>query len=311
MTLGTQVPEAASISLINEAIDAGINLLDTANVYGGGRSEEMIGKAIKGKRDSVIVATKVKAPTGPGPNDSGLSRKHIMSAVEASLKRLQTDYIDLYYCHFPDVDTPMDESLRALDDLVHQGKVRYIGCSNFTAWQLCKFLWISDNRNFTRFECIQPPYNLLARDIETELLPLCESEQIGVCVYNPLASELLTDMHEFGKPPAEGRFTDEWLSKLYLERYWSEINFKAVEQIRKLIKDHGCTLPQFALAWIINNKAITSALSGTTASEQLAENIAATEITLSQEEIQGCDDVWKMFRPPRLFYAIDGRIRKA
>lgn len=311
MTLGTQVPETESIVIINKAIDAGINLLDTADVYGGGRSEEMIGKALKGRRDSVILATKVKSPTGPGPNDSGLSRKHIMWGIEASLKRLQTDYIDLYYCHFPDFDTPLDETLRAFDDLVHQGKVRYIGCSNFNAWKLCESLWISDVRNLVRFECVQPPYNLLTRDIETELLPLCESKEIGVCVFNPLASEMLTDLHTFGKPPAEGRFTDGMLGKVYLDRYWSEINFKAVDQIKKLAKDHGCSLPQFALAWIINNKTITSALSGTTTLEQIAENVAAVDITLSEEEFEACDEVWRMFRPARFFYAVDGRIRKA
>lgn len=314
MTLGTQVGETESIKLIKSALSAGVNFLDTADAYPNpnapGTSEEIVGKAIKGERHSVVVATKVQSPMGPGPNDEGLSRKHIMKAVEDSLRRLQTDYIDLYYCHYPDYNTPIEETLRTFDDLIHQGKVRYIGCSNFTAWQLCKALWVSDVCNLARFDCIEPPYNLLTRDIEYELLPLCAAEGVGVCVYNPLAAELLTDMHEFGKPPAEGRYTDKILGKVYLERYWSEINFKAVDQIRKLARKHGVSLPQFSLAWILSNETITSAISGTTTLEQLKENLAAIEIKLSQEELQACDDAWRLFRPPRYFYARDGKIRK-
>jgi len=313
MVLGTQVSEKDSIELIKGALAAGINFLDTANAYPNpsvaGLSEELIGKAIKGERHSVVVATKVQARMGPGPNDEGLSRLHIMNAVEDSLRRLQTDYIDLYYCHFPDYDTPIEETLRAMDDLVHQGKVRYIGCSNFTAWQLSKALGLSALHNLARFDCIEPPYNLLTRDIEYELLPLCANEGVGVCVYSPIASELLSGRHEFGKPPAEGRFTLDRLGPLCLDIYWSEINFKAVEQCKKIARDHGRTLPQFALAWVMSNETITAAISGTTSLEQLKENVSATEITLSQEELQACDEVWKMLRPPRYFYARDGRLR--
>ena len=303
MNYGDPVSETESISIMKRAIAAGVNFLDTADVYARGRSEEIIGKALKGERHSVLIATKVEGPTGPGPNDRGLSRRHITQAVEESLRRLQTDYIDLYYAHFPDYDTPIEETLRTMDDLVHQGKVRYIGCSNFSAWQLGKALWVSDIHNLARFDCIEPPYNLLARDIETELLPLCASEGIGVCVYNPLAGEMLTGRHQFGKPPAEGRFTHELLGKAYLERYWSEINFKAVDRLKQIAKEHGCSLAQFALAWILSNETITSVLSGTTALEQLEENLAATEIELSPEELLACDDVWHMFRPPRHHYA--------
>jgi aryl-alcohol dehydrogenase-like predicted oxidoreductase len=312
MTLGTQVGEAESIKLIKSALAAGVNFLDTADGYphnNPGISEEVIGRAIRGERHSVVVATKVQARTGPGPNDEGLSRKHIMQAVEGSLRRLQTDYIDLYYCHFPDYDTPIEETLRAMDDLVHQGKVRYIGCSNFTAWQLCKAIGVSGVHNLVRFDCIEPPYNLLTRDIEYELLPFCASEGIGVCVYSPLASELLSGRHEFGKPPAEGRFTDPLLGKLCLDIYWSEINFKAVDQIKKIAREHGRSLPQFSLAWVLSNETITSAISGATTPEQLEENVSAIEIKLSPEELQACDEVWNMFRPPRYFYARDGRIR--
>jgi aryl-alcohol dehydrogenase-like predicted oxidoreductase len=302
MNYGDTVSEDESTRIIRDAMDLGVNFIDTADMYVGGKSEEIIGKALKGNRDSVVIATKVCGKSGPGPNDLGLSRKHIMQAVEGSLKRLQTDYIDVYYTHTPDYDTPIEETLRAFDDLIHQGKVRYIGCSNFAAWQLCKALWTSDLYKLARFECIEPPYNLLTRDIEMELIPLCQSEEIGICVYNPLAGEMLTGLHEFGKPPVEGRFTHKLMGPGYMERYWSEMNFKAVDRFKQAAKDRGCTLAQFAIAWILNNDAITSVLSGTTAVKQLSENIAATDITLSAKELKICDDAWLMFRPPRYQY---------
>ena len=311
MNYGDPVSETESINIMKSAMAAGVNFLDTADVYAKTRSEEIIGKALKGERHSVVIATKVEGKTGPGPNDSGLSRKHIMQAVEESLRRLQTDYIDIYYAHFPDYDTPIEETLRTMDDLVHQGKVRYIGCSNFSVWYICKALRVSELHNLSRFDCVEPPYNLLTRDIEYELLPLCANEGMGVCVYNPLAGEMLTGKHEFGKPPAEGRFTHELLGPGYFERYWSAMNFEAVERLKKIAKDHGCSMPQFALAWILNNETITSVLSGTTALEQLQENLSATEIKLSREELLACDEVWQMFRPARFFYAKDGVIRKA
>ena len=303
MNYGDPVSETESINIVKSAIAMGVNFFDTADAYAGGRSEEILGKALKGERQSVVIATKVCGKTGPGANDSGLSRKHMMQAIEESLRRLQTDYIDLYYAHTPDYETPVEETLRAMDDLVHQGKVRYIGCSNFSAWQLCKARGMSDIYNLVRFECVQPPYNLLTRDIELELLPLCADDGIGVCVYNPLAGEMLTGKHEFGKPPAEGRFTHKIMGSGYLERYWSAMNFDAVDKLKQLAKEHGCSMPQFALAWILNNETITSVLSGTTAIEQLQENLSATEIKLSQKELNVCDEVWQIFRPPRYHYA--------
>jgi aryl-alcohol dehydrogenase-like predicted oxidoreductase len=164
---------------------------------------------------------------------------------------------------------------------------------------------VSELHDIARFDCIELPYNVLTRDIETELLPLCASEGIKVCVYNPLAGEMLTGRHEFGKPPAEGRFTDNYFGKPYLDRYWSEINFKAVARLKEIVKEHGVTLAQFALAWVLSDSTITSKLSGFVSLEQLKENLAATEIKLSQEELEACNDIWRMFRPTRFFYASD------
>jgi aryl-alcohol dehydrogenase-like predicted oxidoreductase len=303
MNYGDTVNEEEGIKIIKNAMDKGVNFIDTADMYAGGKSEEIIGKALKGNRDSMVIATKVCGKSGPGPNDIGLSRKHIMQAVEGTLKRLQTDYIDLYYAHTPDYSTPIEETLRTFDDLVHQGKVRYIGCSNFAAWQLSKALRLSEVNKLARFECIEPPYNLLTRDIEMELIPLCQSEEIGLCTYNPLAGEMLTGVHEFGKPPIEGRFTHRLMGPGYMERYWSEMNFKAVDRLKKVAEEHGCTLAQFSIAWIFNNEIVTSVLSGTTDMKQLEENLAATDITLSAEEMKICDEIWQMFRPPRYHYA--------
>ena len=301
LTLGTQVNEADSILLIKSALASGINFLDTSDTYGDGISEEVVGKAIKGERDSVLLATKVGRREGP--RDFGtLSRRSIMKAVEDSLGRLKTEYIDVYYAHTPDYLTPLEETLRSFDDLIRQGKVRYIGCSNFRAWMLCKSLWVSDVHKLTRFECIQPPYNLLTRDMEYELLPLCASEGIGVCVYNPLAGELLTGRHTFGKPPAEGRMTLASKGQRYRDRYWSEANFTAVDSFNRIAQEHGRNLVQFALAWILNNPAITSVLSGCTSITQLEETLKAAELTLSEEEFAACDSVWQTLKPPRLLY---------
>ena len=302
-TYGSQVGEVEAINIIESALAAGVNFFDTADAYTEGRSEEIVGKALKGKRQSVVLATKVGHRTGPGVNDAGLSRKHMMQGIEDSLRRLGTDYIDLYYVHEPDYDTPIEETLRTLDDLVHQGKVRYIACSNFYAWQLCKALWVSDLHGLVRFDCIQPPYNLLTRDIEYELLPLCASEGVGVCVFNPLAGGLLTGKHDPHKPPAKGtRFALERLGAIYRKHYWSATNFEAVASLKQIAEEHGRNLPQFALAWILSNEVITSAICGATSLKHLEQNLGATEVKLSKEELAACDGVWQQLRPVRLFY---------
>lgn len=303
MTLGDQVAESDALPIIRTALDHGVNFVDTADRYGGGRSEEIVGKAIKGRRVDVIVATKVGGEVGPNPNDVGLSRSHIVRSVESSLRRLDTDYIDIYYAHRPDYTTPIESTLRAFDDLIREGKVRHIACSNYLAYQLSKALWVSDVQNLARFDVVQPPYNLLTRDIEYELLPLCQEEGLGVCVYNPLAGGLLTGKHNPSEPPAAGtRFSNDAMGQMYRARYWSESNFAAVAQV-KAIADEACKdMAQMALAWILTNPAITSVIIGATSILHVTRNISAAAVTLSDEEREKCDAVWQHVSPVRFLY---------
>lgn len=303
MVFGSQVSESDSIEIIHKALAHGVNFFDTADCYIDGKSEEVVGKALKKDRHSVVIATKVGNEMGPGPNETGLSRAHIMQAVEDSLRRLQTDYLDLYYAHLPDKGTPLEETLRAMDDLVHAGKVRYLACSNFRATQLAKALWLSSLNGWARFECIQPPYNLVTRDIEMELLPLCDSEGVGVVVYNLLASGLLTGKHDPTKPPAKGtRFSSEDIGPAYRNRWWSDANFKAVDRLREIAKKYNRTPAQLAIAWTLSNRSITAISCGATSVKQLDENIAAAGVELSPEEISACNGIWEMFRAPRFAY---------
>ncbi len=303
MFFGSHTSEADSIKMMDMAFDKGINLFDTANSYEGGKSEEVVGKAIKNKRQVVVLATKVANKQGPGPNDLGLSRKHIMWAVEQSLKRLDTDYIDIYYAHTPDYSTPIEETLRAFDNLVQQGKVRYVACSNYRAWQLVRAIAISEQYNLARFDCIQSPYNLLTRDVEYELLPCCASEGVGVTVYHPLAAGFLTGKYDPSKDPSSNtRFGWQGIGPGEIKRNFSPLNFQAVTHLKQIADAHGRSLAQFSLAWIMRNPVISSTLIGISSAKQLEENIGALELKLTDEEIKGCDDVWLELRPPRLFY---------
>lgn len=300
---GAFTNEADSIQIMNLAYEKGINLFDTANGYAKGRSEEIVGKFIKNKRPEVVLATKVALRQGPGPNDLGLSRKNIIQAVEDSLRRLDTDYIDIYYAHTPDYTTPIEETLRAFDYLVQQGKVRYIACANCRAWQLLKALWVSDRYNLARFDCIQIPYNLLTRDIDYELLPCCAGEGVGITVFNPLAAGLLTGKYDQGKAPAPyTRFSLEGIGQVDTKRYWSPVNFHAVARLKQIADTYNQSLVQFSLAWILNNPLISSILIGVSSAKQLEENIGALELKLTEEELKACDEVWQELRPPRIFY---------
>lgn len=286
---GRQLDEAASHRVLDHAFELGINFIDTADIYEGGRTEEVIGTWLEGKRQQVVLATKVRGRTGNGHNDTGLSRMHIMHAVEASLKRLRTDHIDLYQIHAVDPLTPIETTLRALDDLIRQGKVLAIGCSNYLAWELCKALWASDVKGVTRFESVQNRYNVLAREIEPELLPLCASEQVAILPYNPIAGGLLAGKYQFGQPPPEGtRF--QFNSQLYSKRYWYEQTLEAVERLKLVAAKAELSLAQYALAWVMGNPAVTSAIIGASSTSQLDETVQAIDRPLTDEEHrEGCE----------------------
>ncbi len=303
MTFGDQVTESDSITMTRAALDAGVNFIDTANAYSKGRSEEIVGKALKGCRQSVVLATKVGTDFSTKPNEHGLSRKHMTRSLEDSLRRLDTEYVDLYYVHQPDYSTPMEETLRTMDDFVRQGKVRYLACSNLRAFQISKALWISDVRNLERFDCLQTPYNILTRDIEYEVLPLCVEEGLGVTVYNPLAGGLLTGKHDFSKPPAPGtRFSNGAQGEQYYDRYWNQVNFNAVERFRALAAGSGRDMAQMALAWVLTNPTVTSLIMGATSMKHIQHNLAALDVVLTKAELDGCNEIWNELRPLRFFY---------
>jgi aryl-alcohol dehydrogenase-like predicted oxidoreductase len=295
MTFGAQVEEDVAHAILDCALDAGVNFVDTADIYPvppaietAGRTEEIVGHWLRGKRSRVVLATKCRARVGSGPNDEGLSRGHILDAVDASLRRLETDYIDLYQVHAPDPDTPLDETLRALDDLVRWGKVRYIGCSNFEAWRLYKSLWVSDRLRLARFDCVQPRYNLLHRDIELDLLPACLEEGIGVIAYNPLAGGFLAGKYRRDEPPPED--TRMGLTggagPLYRSRYWHDNLFDAVDKVKEVAEGCGGTPVQVAVAWVLRQPAVTSAIVGATRVEQLEDSLKGVELTLDDPAME-------------------------
>jgi aryl-alcohol dehydrogenase-like predicted oxidoreductase len=258
-----------------------------------GRTEEFVGTWLKTRREQIVLATKFNGEMGAGPNDRGGSRKHILQAVDASLRRLQTDYIDLYQMHSPDLETPLDETLRALDDLVHSGKVRYIGCSNYPAWLLTKGLWISESLGLARFDSAQPRYNLLFRHIEAELLPLALDQGIGVISYNPLAGGLLTGRYQAGQPVEAGtRFSLQNAGKMYQARYWQAAQLQAVTQLSALCAERKVPITQVAVAWVLAQPAITSAIVGASKPEQLDQSLPAVDLTLDEPLRAACDDIW-------------------
>ena len=304
MTFGLQCDEATGFAIMDRAAEAGVDFLDSSDAYplGGdlasrGRTEEIIGRWMLGKRDRFIIATKCFAPTGPAPFDAGNSRKHIMSAVDASLRRLQTDYIDLYQLHGYDPDTPIDETLGALDDLVHSGKVRYIGCSNFLTYQLVRAIGRSETLRLARFDSVQPRYNLLFRQIERDMLPFCEEDGVGVIPYNPIAGGLLSGKHSGGAPPPEGsRFTLGWAGAMYQERYWNERAFETIEALRKLAGQAGVSLVTLSVAWVLASTAITAPIIGASRPEQLDASLAAAEYKLDPDLKRQMDELTYEYR---------------
>jgi aryl-alcohol dehydrogenase-like predicted oxidoreductase len=276
--------------LVKTSYERGINFFDTADVYTAGESEKILGQSLKNlnlARKVVVIATKVYGRVGPGRNDIGASRGHIMDGVEASLRRLRTDYIDLYQIHANDSVTPVEETLRALDTLVHQGKVRYIGCSNWQAWKIAKALGISEFKDLTRFDTLQAYYSIAGRDLERELVPLLESEKVGLLVWSPLAGGLLSGkFSRTNQKPADSRRSDFDFPIVDKERAW-----KILEVIAPIGHAHGCSAARVSLAWLLAKSVVTSIIIGAKRLDQLNDNLAAVELKLTPDEIQKLDNV--------------------
>lgn len=284
MTFGREADEEMSFKLMDKYVELGGNFLDTADGYSSGGSEEIVGRWLKqrGTRSRIILATKVYAITGPGPNDGGLSRLHIQRAIEASLRRLQTDVIDIYQIHRWDPDTPVSETLEALSDLVRQGKVRYIGCSNLASWHLCRFLHTAERERWSRFTSIQPIYNAINRGIEAEILPLCDAEGLGVITYNPLAGGMLTGKYAREAAMPTGARLEAFQS--YYDRYFTDEALSIVERFVGAAQERGVTAAQLALAWVLAEPRVTCPIVGARSLEQFDDTLGGLQISLSPEE---------------------------
>lgn len=300
MTFGDQVDERDAIRMVDVALDAGVNVVDTADVYTGGRSEEIVGKALRGRRDQVVLASKVCNAVGEGPKERGLHRWHVIRGVEASLRRLGTECLDICYLHRPDRDTPIEETLAAFDDLVRQGKVMYVGMSNYAAWQVAHAKWLADGHHWASPTVIQVPYNLLARGIEEECVEFALELDVGVAVYNPLAGGLLTGKHAIDEGPRAGtRFA---LREDYHRRYWHPVNFDAAEKLAKIAADAGKGLAELALQWVMTQEVVDSVILGVSRIEQLESNLRLCEGRLDGETRARCDEVWSEVRGPHFRY---------
>jgi aryl-alcohol dehydrogenase-like predicted oxidoreductase len=300
MTFGLQTERDEAFAIMDVAENAGIDFLDVADVYplGGtldtvGRTEEIVGEWLAGKRDRFVVATKVYNPMGPGPNDKGNARRHVIEACEASLRRLKTDWIDLYYIHRWDPETPIDETLHAFDDLRRAGKIRYAGCSNVAAWQLMESLWTAERERTVRFDAVQPRYNLLYRAIEAELLPAARAFGVGAVVFNPLAAGVLTGKYKRGEAPREGtRFQLGTSAKMYQQRYWQEEQLDVVERLAADVASRGKKLTHVALRWALDQPGVTAAIVGASRAEQLRDSLGALDVTLDDADRAACDQAW-------------------
>lgn len=314
MNFGGRADAATSTTIIEQALDAGINFIDTANVYGHnpqdfnegrGRSESIVGKAIKNQRDRVILATKAYFHMGDDPNDWGSSRRHIIQQCEASLKRLSTDYIDLYQLHHPHNNIPIDETLRALDDLIRSGKIRYIGTSSFAAWQIVKSLWVSKEYHLNRFICEQPAYNLLDRRLERELLPMAQTYGLAVIPWSPTAGGFLTGKYQPGVAPSEdSRFGNFWTSAI--KRHLTDAAFSVLDVVQQLADEKSCTPYQIALAWVLNQPGITSPIIGPRTLQQLHGSLEALDIQLTEDDKARLDAVAAPGQMTVPYYGHDG-----
>ncbi len=295
MTFGAQADEAVALRMVGRCVDAGINLFDTANIYNQGRSETILGQALAGRRDNVILATKVRGKMGEGPDESGLSPAALRKALEASLKRLRSDYVDIYYLHQPDYDTPIEETLAAMDETVRAGKVRYPAVSNYAAWQVCEIHCLAEKNGYKPPYISQPMYNLLARGIEEEYLPFCRRFGVAVIPYNPLAGGLLTGKQSRRQGPVSGTRFDG--NQMYLDRYWQDDYFAAVEELAGVARQAGKTLVELSFQWLLGQPVVDSIILGASRLEQLEENLKACEGgRLDEATLTRCDAVWKRLR---------------
>ena len=277
--------------VVQKALDCGITLFDTADIYGGSKSEEYLGLALAGHRRDAIIATKFAGPMGEGPLWSGASRRYIFEAVDASLRRLNTDYIDLYQIHFPDVKTPIEETMRALDDVVRAGKVRYIGCSNFSGWQIVEAQWIANERHLTPFASAQNQYNLLDRRVERELAPACEKYGLGILPYFPLSSGFLTGKYRKGETPAEGTRLAAWGARG--NSMLSDANFAVLDKLEDFAQAHSHSMIDLAIGWLASKPFVPSVIAGATKPEQIEQNVAAGAWKLTREEMAEVDAITK------------------
>jgi len=304
MIFGSQVDEPAAHAVLDQAAELGIDFIDLADVYPvppsletAGRSEEIVGRWLQGRRSRFVVATKCVNRVGPAANDAGGSRKHVIEACEASLRRLGTDRIDLYYLHHSDLDAPFDETFEALDRLVQDGKVHYLGVSNFEAWQLGWFLALGSERRLARVTIVQPRYNLLNRVYERDLLPLCRAAGIGVVPYNPLGAGMLTGKYHRGQEPPEGsRFALGDYGRMYQKRYWNETMFDVVEAVGEIATELSVTPAQIAVAWLLAQPDITAPLVGASRPEQLRDTVGALEVRLPEAALRRLDEASSPFR---------------
>jgi aryl-alcohol dehydrogenase-like predicted oxidoreductase len=292
---GFAADEKTSTAVIHHALEMGVNFIDTANMYGGGRSEEIIGKAVRGKRDRVIIATKFGWSHGGGetPNERGGSRFLIMNAVDASLRRLRTDYIDLYQMHKPDPKTPIEETLRALDDLVRVGKVRYIGCCNFSAWELTEALWVSRVNNLHSFISVQSRYNVLERQIEPELVPCCRKYHTGLIPWGPLAAGFLTGKYRHGEElPPDGRLSKKLPTPTY-ENVLTESNWKKLGPLETFARERDHSVGELAIAWLLAKPWVSTVIAGATKVNQVTANVKAGQWRMPPDEAVQIDRLWE------------------
>ncbi|SEW38004.1 aldo/keto reductase [[Clostridium] fimetarium] len=291
MMFGSQTSKEDSFKIINYAIENGVNFIDTADAYNAGESERIVGEALEGRREEIILATKVRFKVGDEVNNSGLNRRHILKQVDNSLKNLRTDYIDIYYLHAMDDDVDFEETFDTMTTLVRSGKVRYIGISNFPAWQVSDMLGTADKRNFTAPIVTQNLYNLLNREVESELVPCIQKHHLGMTVYNPIAGGLLSGKYDFNQLPTEGRFAEK---ANYMARYWKSENFEIIKKLEKIAADKEISLLELSMKWCIAHPYVDSVISGVSRLEQLQQNITAMNgISLDDDTMIKCEEIGK------------------